>query len=172
MSDALNTLLVLLNALLVLITSFYAWATFRILKANEGVLAAAKDQSEALTRPYVSPVLYLVPGTNIFALRIENSGRTAARNLTLTLDRDFFRFGKKKSGQNPESVEFDASSAHKILIVMKIPGKIGAVSTHPIGESHAALCPGAVLTGSPYLARGPRALGARHSALWAGGSGR
>lgn len=100
MSDALNTLLVFLNALLVLITGFYAWATFRMLKANERALAAAENQSEALVRPYISPVLYLVPGTNIFALRIDNSGRTAARNLTLTLDRDFFRLGSNTQEEN------------------------------------------------------------------------
>lgn len=100
MPDPFNTLLVVLNGLLVTITAFYAWSTFRILKANEGVLAAAQAQAEALSRPYISPVLYLVPGTNIFALRIENSGRTAARNLTLTLDRNFFTFGKREHGLN------------------------------------------------------------------------
>lgn len=104
MNNLFNALLVVLNGLLVMITAFYAWATFRILKANEGVLTAARDQSEALSRPYVSPILYLVPGTDIFALRIENSGHTEARNLTLTLDRDFFRFGKREPGKNAKDL--------------------------------------------------------------------
>ena len=104
LSDLFNALLVVLNGVLVMITAFYAWATFRILKANEGVLKATRDQSESLSRPYVSPILYLVPGTNIFALRIENSGHTEARNLTLTLDRDFFRFGKQEPGQNAKNL--------------------------------------------------------------------
>lgn len=104
MNDFTNVLLVVLNGLLVIITAFYAWATFRILKANEGVLNAAREQSESLSRPYVSLILYLVPGTTIFALRIENTGHTEARNLTLTLDRDFFQLGDKNSKRNLRNV--------------------------------------------------------------------
>lgn len=102
MPDA-NTLLVVLNGLLVVVTAFYAWATFRILKANEGVVSIMKQQTESLTRPYIHPVLYLVPGTNIFALRIENTGRTAATNLRLSLDRDFFAFAENRPERNVRS---------------------------------------------------------------------
>jgi hypothetical protein len=100
MTDTLNTLLVVLNGLLVIITAFYAWATYLILRANQGVLASAEAQTEALSRPYINAILYLVSGTNIFALRIENTGHTAAQNVTLTLDRDFFAFGEKIEEKN------------------------------------------------------------------------
>lgn len=106
-----NTILVLLNGLLVVVTAFYAWATFRILKANEGVLSMMEQQTERLTRPYVQPVLYMVPGTNIFALRIENCGRTAATNLRLSLDRDFFVFADSRPERNLRS--FNAFSHPK-----------------------------------------------------------
>jgi hypothetical protein len=100
MTDTLNMLLVVLNGLLVIITAFYAWATYLILRANQGVLASAEAQTEALSRPYINAILYLVSGTNIFALRIENTGRTAAQNVTLTLDRDFFAFGEEIEEKN------------------------------------------------------------------------
>lgn len=92
-----------LTLVLVLITAFYAWVTFQILKANEGVLSFMKQQTEELTRPYVHLVLYLVPATDIFALRIENSGRTAAANVRLTLDHDFHTFGDMQPERNMKS---------------------------------------------------------------------
>ncbi len=98
-----NTLLVALNGLLVVVTGFYAWATFRILRANEGVVSIMRQQTESLTRPYIHSVLYVVPGTNIFALRIENTGRTAAINLRLSLDRDFYPFAENRPERNLRS---------------------------------------------------------------------
>lgn len=41
-----------LTLVLVAITGFYAWATLRILKANEASVAAMRDQQEAEQRPY------------------------------------------------------------------------------------------------------------------------
>jgi hypothetical protein len=90
----------ILTALLVVITGFYAWVTFRILRANEAVVQVMKDQLEAQSRPYVHPSLFVVPGTNIFGLRIKNTGKTAANSLRLSIDRDFFLFAEKKEGQN------------------------------------------------------------------------
>src|SRR5688572_86022 len=87
----------LLTGALVVITAFYAWATFKILRVNERVLEVMREQTVASTRPYVvvAPVLEL--DNPIFYLRISNSGRTAAKNLRLTLDKSFFKFGEKSS---------------------------------------------------------------------------
>lgn len=91
----------ILTALLVVITAFYAYVTHRILKANQAAVGAMREQSEALTRPYVVVSPYLPPKGWIFYLRIRNAGKTAATDLRLTLDRDFFRFGEVgKSGSN------------------------------------------------------------------------
>ena len=90
----------ILTALLVVITGFYAWATFRILRANEAVVQVMKDQLEAQSRPYVHPSLFVVSGTNIFGLRVKNTGKTAANNLCLSIDKDFFLFANKTDGQN------------------------------------------------------------------------
>lgn len=90
-----------LTGVLVLITGFYAWATFRILRANERVVQVMNEQSDAMTRPYLTISPFLEPDNPIFYLRIANVGRTAARNLRLHMDKSFHKFG-------------DASKSHDI----------------------------------------------------------
>jgi hypothetical protein len=88
-----------LTAILVIITAIYAYLTHRIAKASEASVDAVRAQSEAMARPYVTVAPYIRPHTPILYLRIENSGRTGAENLRLTIDRDFFQFGE---GDNAE----------------------------------------------------------------------
>ena len=99
-SDGDKRMIDILTALLVVITGFYAWVTFRILRANEAVVQAMRDQLEAQSRPYVHPSLFVVPGTNIFGIRVKNTGKTAASNLRLSIDKDFFLLAKKEDAQN------------------------------------------------------------------------
>ena len=93
----------ILTALLVVITGLYAWFTFNILKANERIVEKMHDQQEAMYRPYISisPVVY--PENPIAFLKIKNTGLTAANNLRLSLDKDFFQFGEKKEERNLKS---------------------------------------------------------------------
>jgi len=107
----------ILTALLVVITGIYAWFTFRILKANERIVERMHEQQESMYRPYVSisPVVY--PENPIAFLKIQNTGLTAANNLRLTLDKDFFQFGDKKEERNLKS-----HSAFKDQISSLVPG--------------------------------------------------
>ncbi len=107
----------ILTALLVVITGIYAWFTFRILKANERIVDRMHEQQEAMYRPYISisPVVY--PENPIAFLKITNSGLTAANNLRLTLDKDFFQFGDKKEERNLKS-----HSAFRDKISSLVPG--------------------------------------------------
>jgi len=84
----------LLTAALVLITAFYAWATFKILRANEKVVDVMREQAVAMTRPYVVVAPSLELDNPIFYLRVSNQGKTAATNLRLTLDKSFYKFGE------------------------------------------------------------------------------
>lgn len=84
-----------LTGILVLITGFYAWATFRILKANERVVEVMHAQAEAISRPYISVAPMLEPDNPIFYLRISNIGKTTANNLKLSMDKSFHKFGEK-----------------------------------------------------------------------------
>lgn len=107
----------ILTALLVVITGIYAWFTFRILKANERIVEKMHDQQEAMYRPYISisPVVY--PENPIAFLKIQNTGLTAANNVRLTLDKDFFQFGENKEERNLKS-----HSAFKDQISSLVPG--------------------------------------------------
>lgn len=89
-----------ITAVLVAITAFYAWATFRILQANERVVSLMQEQSEAISRPYISISTFLVSKSSVVYLRICNTGKTAAIKLKLELDRDFYKYGKSQEGHN------------------------------------------------------------------------
>ncbi len=105
------------TALLVIITGFYAWVTFKILKVNQGVLREMRDQQDSLYRPYISisPVAY--SDSSIFYLKIKNTGQTAAHKLRLNLDRDFYQFGEKKDERNLRNV-----SAFSSVVDSFVPG--------------------------------------------------
>ena len=86
----------LLTAALVIITGFYAWATFKILRANEKVVEAMHSQAIATVRPYVVVGPSLEVDNPIFYLRVSNLGRSAATNLRLSIDKSFFMFGENR----------------------------------------------------------------------------
>jgi len=90
----------ILTAVLVIITGFYAWATFRILRANEKVVSVMERQAVAMVRPYITVAPFVLPGTPLISLKIANSGQSAARNLRMTMDRDFYKFAEKQEGKN------------------------------------------------------------------------
>lgn len=83
-----------LTAALVIITAIYSYLTYKMAKTGEASVQAVREQSEALLRPYVTISTFVRPHTSILYLRIENSGRTAAEDLRLSMDRDFFQFGE------------------------------------------------------------------------------
>jgi hypothetical protein len=95
-----------LTGALVVITGFYAWVTFRIMRANERTVAAMSDQIESVTRPYVDVGLLTVPNSHLFYLRVTNSGKTGARNVRLVLDRDFYQYGRPNGINLREVVAF------------------------------------------------------------------
>jgi hypothetical protein len=99
MSDPASTTAWLTLAL-VLITAVYALFTFRILKANEALVAEMKNQRDAEARPYVTVSVRNRTGTNLLYMSVKNTGRTAAEDLRLTLDRDYYQDGKKQEGRN------------------------------------------------------------------------
>jgi len=84
----------ILTLALVIITAFYAWATFRILGANELMANHMRVQAEEFSRPYVSASIFTEPDNPIFYLRIANNGRSTAANLRLKMDKSFQQFGQ------------------------------------------------------------------------------
>jgi hypothetical protein len=85
-----------LTFVLVAVTIVYAWSTYRIQKANESIVALTKQQLENALRPYISVGVFVIPNSLVFKLCIVNTGRTAAKNLSLSLDRSFCQFADPK----------------------------------------------------------------------------
>ena len=95
-----------LTGLSVVITGFYAWVTYKIMTVNERTLSAMQQQAEAVTRPYLTINVFSEPNSVVFYLRIANTGRTGARNVRLTLDRDFYQYGQKNRPSLREATVF------------------------------------------------------------------
>lgn len=95
-----------LTAVLVVITAFYAWVTFRILKVNKQVVQAMREARDAEARPYVTISVFHIAKNPVFYLRIANTGRAGAANLRLMLDKDFFQYGQQTQPNLRNSVAF------------------------------------------------------------------
>ena len=89
-----------LTLVLVLITGFYAWATLKILRANEAMVATMRSQQDAALRPYIEISIHLRTGTQLIYLTIRNAGKTAAARLKLSIDKDFYQLGNKRPESN------------------------------------------------------------------------
>jgi hypothetical protein len=83
----------ILTGVLALITAIYAYLTYRMAVASEASVKAVIGQTEAMMRPYVTVAPFVRPHTDIIYIRIHNSGRSAAENVRLSLDKDFFKYG-------------------------------------------------------------------------------
>ena len=89
-----------LTAALVVITGIYAYLTYGIMKATRRSVDAMQQQTEALSRPYVTVAPLTVPGSHVLFLRIANTGKTAAERVRLELDRPFYRDGEAEEAKN------------------------------------------------------------------------
>lgn len=88
------------TVILVVVTSFYAWATYQILIANKKLVSAMDQQTDAFYRPYITARAEIKSSAKLFQLVVENTGKLAAQKLSLELDRDFYSFGKKEEMWN------------------------------------------------------------------------
>jgi len=89
-----------LTLALVVITAFYAWATLKILRANEAMVATMREQQNAAMRPYILVSTSLRLGTQLLYLSIKNVGKTAALDLKLSLDKSFYQLGEQRDERN------------------------------------------------------------------------
>ena len=85
-----------LTAILVFLTAIYAYLTHRMVKVSEESVNETKIQTEALTRPYITIQPILKKHSPVISLSIKNTGLSAASNLRISIDRDFFQFNQPK----------------------------------------------------------------------------
>ena len=79
--------LVVATFLLVAVTSIYTYI-------NRKAVVVMRDQLNVSMRPYIIASTFVVPGNRMLCLKISNTGKTAAEDLQLELDRDFHRYGE------------------------------------------------------------------------------
>jgi len=90
----------ILTAILVIVTAFYACATFLILKENKRVVEIMKKQTDSLIRPYITVTTLIHPRHPLIYLKITNTGKTAAENVRLEIDKSFYQFGYEGEDNN------------------------------------------------------------------------
>ncbi len=82
----------ILTAILVVVTGVYAYLTYKMSNMSERSVQMMKEQTEAMSRPYLIVQPIVRPHTPFLYLKIYNSGKTPALNVKLELDKDFYQF--------------------------------------------------------------------------------
>ena len=82
----------ILTAILVVVTGVYAYLTYKMSNMSERSVQMMKEQTEAMSRPYLIVQPIVRPHTPFLYLKIYNSGKTPALNVKLELDMDFYQF--------------------------------------------------------------------------------
>lgn len=98
------------NSLLVIVTGIYVFLTYQILHANRETMHEMRKQNESFLRPYIVANPFVVPGSVIFYLRIKNTGKSAASNMKIDIDRDFYQFGGGTTGKQDNLKDFSCFS--------------------------------------------------------------
>ena len=86
----------ILTAILVVTTVIYVYLTYQIWVSNKDTVDIMREQSEAISRPHVTIEPYVRTNTPVLYIKIINTGQTSAKNLTLTLSKDFHQFGNSE----------------------------------------------------------------------------
>jgi len=84
------------NIGLAAITLLYACLTYRLVTLSQDTLSDARLQSQRDNRPYIDVVALQREGAALFQLRIGNTGRNAAKNVKLSLSKQFYRYHQIK----------------------------------------------------------------------------
>lgn len=126
---------------LVIITAFYAWATFRMLRANERAVLAMNQQTEAQVRPYIVVAPTVRVGTTLVCLEIQNTGRSPAVNLKLQMDRDFYPHAEKREHENIAKLPAFTQPIESLAPGARLVFILGVGSTILSSGVDEALCP-------------------------------
>ena len=93
-----------LTAILVVVTAIYAYLTYKMSRMSERSVQVMKEQTEAMSRPYLVFQPVVRPHTPWLYLKIYNNGNTSALDIKLEVDKDFFQFDEKDKNLKSLSV--------------------------------------------------------------------
>jgi hypothetical protein len=88
-----------LTVCLVVVNVLYCYFTYKIVQKNSDMVAQMKAQYESFIAPVISVTIQLKQ-TVVVCLKVKNNGHSAAKNLHLSLDKDFYQFGVFEEAKN------------------------------------------------------------------------
>jgi hypothetical protein len=89
-ADYINFAIAVATALSVLISAAVAVVTYKTVLASRAAVEVMKAQLEATTRPYILVAPVVRSMSTFLFLRIVNTGGSSAKQLRLSIDKDFF----------------------------------------------------------------------------------
>ncbi|AZP12317.1 hypothetical protein [Undibacterium parvum] len=90
LADKINLAVAITGGCSAAISLFVAIVTYQMVKANRETVAVMKAQLDASTRPYIQVTPVVRAMSTMLMLSIKNAGGSSAKNLRLSLDKDFY----------------------------------------------------------------------------------
>jgi hypothetical protein len=90
LADQINLAVAITGGCSAAISLFVAIVTYQMVKANRETVAVMKAQLDASTRPYIQVTPFVRAMSTMLMLSIKNAGGSSAKNLRLSLDKDFY----------------------------------------------------------------------------------
>lgn len=122
-----------------IVTLIYAIFTYRIVIANQRLVAVTERQIRLQTRPYIFVRAITRPASPVFQLSISNVGKSIARNVTFYLSRDIYQFAEKTERRHLNSQGLFNSTYEAFAPGTELVIDLGR--SWDVVDSDEALCP-------------------------------
>lgn len=99
-ADWINLAIAIATALSVVVSLAVAIVTYKTVLANRAAVDVMRAQLESTTRPYILVAPIVRSMSTFIQLRITNTGSSSAKNLRLSLDKDYFFNAEPGSANN------------------------------------------------------------------------
>lgn len=90
LADKINLAVAIIAGVSAAISLFVAIVTYQMVKANREAVAVMREQLDAASRPHIQISPMIRSMSTLLMLSIKNTGGSSARNLLLTMDKDFY----------------------------------------------------------------------------------
>lgn len=98
-ADLINLAIAIAAVLSVVVSFSVAIVTYKTVQANRAAVEVMRAQLESSTRPYILVAPVVRSMSTFVQLRIANTGASSARNLRLSMDKDYY-FNAEQSAAN------------------------------------------------------------------------
>jgi len=102
-ADSINLAIAIATVLSVIVSFAVAIATYKTVLANRAAVEVMRAQLEATTRPYILVAPVVRSMSTFVQLRIINTGGSSAKNVRLSLDKDYYFNAEQNPAKNLKS---------------------------------------------------------------------